>query len=78
MCDGKTFLRTFLVPDEWREGCRLELFMHEYMERNSSAQNGFKISCKREAYPYLHGTILYGTVPKSCVNAALIIPFFDL
>jgi len=32
-------------------GCRLELFMREYIERNCSAQNGSKTSCKREAYP---------------------------
>ena len=37
-----------------------------------SAQNGSKASCKREAYPYLRGTVPYRTVPKSRVNAALI------
>ena len=41
-------------------------------ERNGSAQNGSKRSCKREAYPYLRGTVRYRTVPKSRVNAALV------
>ena len=45
--------------------------MHECFERNSSAQNGSKASCKREAYPYLRGTVPYRTVPKSHVSAAL-------
>ena len=53
-------------------GCRLELFVRECFERNSSAQNGSKASCKREAYPYLRGTVPYRTVPKSRVNAALV------
>ena len=52
-------------------GCHLELFMRECFERNGSAQNGSKASCKREAYPYLRGTVPYRTVPKSRVNAAL-------
>ena len=39
--------------------------MRECMERNGSAQNGSKTSCKREAYPYLYGTVPYRTVPKS-------------
>ena len=55
-------------------GCRLELFMRECFERNGSAQNGSKRSCKREAYPYLRGTVPYRTVPKSRVNAALGLP----
>ena len=76
MCGGKTFSRIFLVPDEWRGGCRLELFMREYMERNGSAQNSSKTSCKREARPYLHGTVSYRTRLKSRVNAPLNVLFF--
>ena len=52
-------------------GCRLELFMRECFERNGSAQNGSKRSCKREDYPYLRGTVPYRIVPKSRVSAAL-------
>ena len=51
-------------------GCRLELYMRGCFERNGSAQNGSKRSCKREAYPYLRGTVPYRAVPKSRVNAA--------
>ena len=50
----------------------MELFMREYFERNGSAQNGSKASCKREAYPYLRGTVPHRTVPKSRVNAAIV------
>ena len=46
--------------------------MCEYVERNGSAQDGFKTSCKREAYPYLRGKVPYRTVPKSHVNAAFV------
>ena len=60
----------FLINGE--KGCRLELFMRGCFERNGSAQNGSKRLCKREAYPYLSGTVPYRTVPKSCINAALI------
>ena len=45
--------------------------MTECFERNGSAQNGSKTSCKREAYPYLRGTVPHRTVPKSRVNADL-------
>ena len=37
--------------------------MRECFERNGSAQNGSKRSCKREAYPCLRGTVPYRTVP---------------
>ena len=58
---------------ERERGCRFELFMHEYMERDGSAHNGSKISCKQEAYTYLHVTVPGRTVPKPCrVNAALL------
>ena len=57
-------------------GCRLELFMREYMEKNGSAQNGSKTSCKREAYPYLYGTVPQRAAPMSCINAALISSVF--
>ena len=71
MYGGKIVLRIFHALEEWRErGCRLELFMGECCERNSSAQNGSKALCKREAYPYLRGTVPHSTVPKSRVNAA--------
>ena len=76
MYGGKIFSRLFHVPDEWRErGCRLELFMRGCFERNGSAQNGSKRSCKRKAYPYLRGTVPYKTVPKSPVNAGLFLSF---
>ena len=52
----------------------MELFMRECFERDGSAQNGSKASCKREAYPYLRGTVPYRTVPKSRVNAASVTP----
>ena len=38
--------------------------MREYIERNGSAKHGSKTSYKREAYPYLRGTIPYKTVPN--------------
>ena len=56
-----------------KRGCRLELFMRGFFERKGSAQNGSKRSCKREAYPYLRGTIPYITVPESRVNATLVV-----
>ena len=46
--------------------------MRECMERNGSALNGSKTSCKREAYPYLYGTFPYRTVPKSSCKCSLI------
>ena len=56
-------------------GCRLELSIYEYMERNGSAQNGFKTSCKRKAYPYLCGTAPYITAPKfPCIRSLMYIP----
>ena len=48
----------------------MELFMCGCFERNRSAQDSSKRLCKREAYPYLGGTVPYRTVPKSLVNAA--------
>ena len=45
--------------------------MRGCFERNGSAQNDSNTSCKQEAYPYLHGTVPYRTVPKSRVSAAL-------
>ena len=62
MHGGKIFSRILHVPDEWR-GCRLELFMRECFERNGSAPDDSKTSCKREAYR---------AVPKYRTNAALI------
>ena len=58
----------FLINGE--RGYRLELFMRGCFERNATAQNGSKRSCKREACPYLRGTVPCRTVPKSRVNAA--------
>ena len=70
-CMVGTFFQEFFMFLIYRErGCRSELFMRECFERNGSAQNGSKASCKREAYPYLRGTVPYRTVPKSHVNAA--------
>ena len=60
----------FLINGE--RGCRVELFMRGCFERNGSAQNGSKRSCKWEAFPYLRGTVPLSTVPKSSVNAALV------
>ena len=67
---GKFFQEFFMFLMNGERGCRLELFVRECLERNGSAQNGSKASCKREAYSYLRGTVPYKTVPKSCVNAA--------
>ena len=47
----------FLINGE--RGCRLELFMRGCFERNGSAQNSSKRSCKWEAYPYLRGAVLH-------------------
>ena len=69
---GKLFQEFFMFLIFGERGCRLELFMRGSFERNGSAQNGSKRSCKREAYPYLRGTVPYKTVPKSRVNAALV------
>ena len=35
---------------QYKNFLSLELFMREYMQRDSAAQNGSKTSCKREAY----------------------------
>ena len=45
-------------------GSRLVLFMRKYMERNGSAHNGSRTPCKREAYPFLCGTLPRRTVSK--------------
>ena len=71
---GKFFQEFFMFLIDGERGCRLELFMRGYFEKNGSAQNGSKRSCKREAYPYLRGTVPYRTVPKSLVNAASVPP----
>ena len=71
MHGGKFFQEFFMLFMNGERGCRLELFVRECFERNGSAQNGSKASCKREACPYLLGTVPYRTVPKSRVNAAL-------
>ena len=68
----------FLINREGERGGYLELFMRECFERNGSAQNGSKASCKREAYPYLRRTAPYRTVPKSRENAALSAQDLDL
>ena len=70
MYDGKIFSGIFHVPDKWRERLSFGTVHAWMLERNGSAQNGSKRSCKREAYPYLRGTAPYRTVPKSRVNAA--------
>ena len=67
---GKFFKEFFMFLMNGERSCRLELFMRDCFERNGSAQNGSKRSFKREAYPYLCGTVTYRTVPKSRVNAA--------
>ena len=72
MYGGNIFQKFFMFLMNGERGCRLELFMCECFERKGSAQNGSKASCKREAYPYLRGTVPYRTVPKPRVNAALI------
>ena len=48
----------------------MEHSMPECFEKNGSAQNGSKTSCKREAYPYLSGAVPCRAVQKSRVNAA--------
>ena len=45
--------------------------MRECMERDGSAKNGSMTSCKREAYPYLYGTVPYRTVPKHSFKLSL-------
>ena len=74
---GKFFQEFFMFLINVERGCRLELFMRGCFERNGSAQNGFKRSCKLEAYLYLRGTVPYRTVPKSCVNTAYAIDNYD-
>ena len=69
---GKFFQEFFLFLIKGERGCRLELLMRGCFERNGSAQNGSKRSCKREAYPCLRGTVPYRTVSKSRVNAACV------
>ena len=66
----KLFQEFFMFLMVGERGCRLELLMRECFERNGSAQNGSKTSCKREVYPYLRETVPYRTVPESRVNAA--------
>ena len=70
MYGGKFFQEFFMFLINGEKGCRLELFMRGRFERNGSVQNSPKRSCKREAYPYLRGTVPYRIVPKSRVNAA--------
>ena len=72
MYSGKIFQEFFMFLINGGRGCHLELFMRGCFERNGSVQNGSKRSCKRETYPYLCGTVLYRTVRKSRLNAALI------
>ena len=67
---GKFFQESFMFLKNGDRGCRLELFMCECFEWDDSAQNGSKASCKREAYPFLRGTVPRRTVPKSRVNVA--------
>ena len=71
MYGGKYFSRIFMFLINGERGCRSELFIRGCFERNGSAQNCSERSCKREAYPYLRGTVPYSTVPKSRVNAAV-------
>ena len=59
------------------KGCPLELFMRGYIKRKGSAQNGSKISCKWEAYPYLRGTFAYRTVPKFPCKRSLILNIIE-
>ena len=68
---GKFFQEFLMFLINGERGCRLGLFMRRCFERNGSAQNGSKRSCKREAYPYLRGTVPYRTVPKSRVHSAI-------
>ena len=67
---GNFFQEFFMFLMNGERGCPLELFTRECFERKGSAQNGSKASCKREAYPYLRGTVPYRTVPKFRVNSA--------
>ena len=65
---GKFFKDFFMFLINGERGCHLELFVRGCFERNGSAQNGSKGSCKREAYPYPRGTVPYRTVPNSRAN----------
>ena len=70
---GKFFPEFLMFLINGERGCCLGLLMRECFERNGSAQNGSKRSCKWETYPYLHGTVPYRTVPKSRVDAAIVV-----
>ena len=72
MCAVGELLQEFLLflLNEKR-GCRLELLMREYMERNCSTWKSSKTSCKREAYPYLRNTVPYRTTPKFLRRSSL-------
>ena len=48
---GKFFQEFLMFLINGERGCHLELVMRGCFERNGSAQNGSKTSCKREAYP---------------------------
>ena len=48
MYGGKTFQEFFMLLMHGERGCHLELFMSECFERNGSAQDGSKTSCKRK------------------------------
>ena len=69
---AKFFQEFFMFLINVERNCCLELFMRGCLERNGSAQNGSKRSCKREAYPYLRVTFPYRTVPQSRVNATYV------
>ena len=72
MYGRKIFQEFFMFLTNGGKRCRLELFMCECFERNGSAQNGSKTSCKREAYPYLRRRVPYRTVPEPRASAAFV------
>ena len=65
MYGEKIFQEFFMFLMNGERSCRLELFMRECFERNGSAENGSKASCKREAYPYLRGNLIQDLVVKA-------------
>ena len=68
---GKLFHKFLFFLMNGERGCRLEPFWREYIEMNCSTQNDSMKSCKREAYPYLHGMVPYRTVPKFTCKRSL-------
>ena len=55
---GKFFQEFFMFPINGERGCRLELFMRGCFERNGSAQNDSKRSCKPFQSPRVNAALV--------------------